>query len=321
MVGTSEAMREVFRQIRKVAASDAPILISGESGTGKELAALAIHERSARAGRPFVPVDCAAIPSTLVQSELFGYEKGAFTGATARKLGRIEAAEGGTLFLDEIGDLPLDQQGNLLRFLQESTIQRVGATRLVTLNVRVIAASHISLQEAVRAGRFREDLYYRLNVLRIHMPALCERMGDIEVLARYFLGKFAGEAGRKVLGFTPQALDLMRGYGWPGNIRELINRIRRAIVMCDGPWITPADLDLQSSPEHVEHVLPLDTAREIAERQAIRAAMEACSNNHSAAARVLGISRPTFYRLLEKYREVPKNAGLQRGDWSQRHPH
>jgi DNA-binding NtrC family response regulator len=300
MVGTSELMRQLFRDIRKVAASGAPVLISGESGTGKELAARAIHERSSRAKDAFVAVDCASIPSTLIQSELFGYEKGAFTGAAQRRAGRIECAQGGTLFLDEVGDLPLDMQGNLLRFLQESTVQRLGSTRPVSVDARVIAATHVDLEEAVRQGRFREDLYYRLNVLRIHAPALRERGADVELLARYFLGQFLKDSRKKVMGYTGRALEAIRRHPWPGNIRELINRVRRALVMCDGHWITPRDLDLEPIAPQVL-ILHLDKARAAAERSALRQALKMSDNNYSAAARMLGVSRVTLYRLLEKH--------------------
>lgn len=301
MVGTSEVMRRLYQDIRKVAASDAPIFISGESGTGKELTAKAIHERSVRSKGPFTGVDCGAIPPTLIHAELFGYEKGAFTGAGQRKVGRIEVAEGGTLFLDEIGDLPLDLQGSLLRFLQDSTIQRVGGTRPIVVNARVIAATHVDLEEAVKRGRFREDLYYRLNVLRIQVPALREREGDIEVLARYFLAQFAKDSGKALRGFTTPALDMMCRHAWPGNIRELINRVRRAIVMCDGAWVTPRDLDLERPAIQGIQMMQLDAVRDIAERQAIQQAIKMSSNNYSAAARILGVSRVTLYRLLEKH--------------------
>jgi DNA-binding NtrC family response regulator len=304
MVGTSELMRQLFRDIRKVAASDAPVLISGESGTGKELAARAIHERSSRSKGPFVAVDCGSIPSTLIQSELFGYEKGAFTGAAQRRAGRIETAQGGTLFLDEVGDLPLDMQGNLLRFLQESTVQRLGSTRPVSVDTRVIAATHVDLEEAVRHGRFRQDLYYRLNVLRIHVPALRERGDDVELLARYFLGQFLKDSRKKVMGYTTRTLEAIRRHTWPGNIRELINRVRRAIVMCDGHWISPRDLDLEQ-PAQEMLILHLEKARAAAERRALGQALKISDNNFSAAARMLGVSRVTLYRLLQKHQLPP----------------
>jgi DNA-binding NtrC family response regulator len=302
MVGTSDAMRDLFRLIRKVAASDAPVFISGETGTGKELAARAIHERSARKNGPFVAVDCGAIAPTLIHSELFGYEKGAFTGATQRKVGRIEAAQGGTLFLDEIGDLPLALQGNLLRFLQQSTIQRVGGTQSIRMDTRVLAATHVKLEEAVAHCRFREDLFYRMNVLRIEVPALRERGSDVEVLARFFLAQFSKDRSPPLRGYTSAALDCMRRHTWPGNVREMVNRVRRATVMADGQWVTPNDLDLAASAKSSgTESLQLEAAREAAERQAVRRAIAASRNNYSAAARALGVSRPTFYRLLEKH--------------------
>jgi DNA-binding NtrC family response regulator len=306
MVGTSALMRALFNDIRKVASSSAPILITGESGTGKELSARAIHERSARAKGPFVAVDCGSIPQTLIQSELFGYEKGAFTGAAQRRAGRIESAHGGTLFLDEVGDLPLDMQGNLLRFLQESTIQRLGSTKAIEVDARVIAATHVDLEAAVKAGKFREDLYYRLNVLRLNVPALRSREGDIEVLAKYFLAQFVKESKKKVIGYTTRALEAMRKHSWPGNIREVINRVRRAIVMCDGHWITPRDLDLESVAAVQEtFVLHLNKAREAAERKALAEALKMSDQNYSAAARMLGVSRVTLYRLLDKHQLLP----------------
>jgi DNA-binding NtrC family response regulator len=310
MVGTSELMRRLFADIRKVAPSSAPVLITGESGTGKELSARAIHERSSRAKGPFVAVDCGSIPQTLIQSELFGFEKGAFTGAGQRRAGRIESAHGGTLFLDEVGDLPLDMQGNLLRFLQESTIQRLGSSRPLEVDARVIAATHVDLEDAVKQGRFREDLYYRLNVLRLNVPALRQREGDIEVLARYFLGQFLKESKKKVVGFTTRALEAMRKHSWPGNIRELINRVRRAIVMCDGNWIGPRDLDLEQVAAVQEtFVLHLTKAREAVERKVLAEALKVSDQNYSAAARMLGVSRVTLYRLLEKHQLLSGSPG------------
>jgi DNA-binding NtrC family response regulator len=303
MVGTSQAMRDLLHIIRKVGRSDAPVFISGETGTGKELAARAIHEHSARKKGPFVAVDCGAIAPNLIQSELFGHEQGAFTGAVRRKIGLIEAAEGGTLFLDEIGDLPLDLQANLLRFLQESTIQRVGGTQSISINTRVIAATHVKLEEAIARCRFREDLFYRLNVLRIQVPPLRERGGDLELLARFFLTQFTKDTTKTLRGFTPEALARIRRHTWRGNMRELINRVRRATVMADGPWITPNDLDLPEEDTSSESdVFQLEQVRAIAERDAIQRALVVSGNNHSAAARTLGISRATFYRLVEKHR-------------------
>ncbi|MBI5042000.1 MAG: sigma-54-dependent Fis family transcriptional regulator, partial [Gammaproteobacteria bacterium] len=218
LVGISPVMEQVMRDIRKIALVDAPIMLSGESGTGKELAALAIHRESERRYGPFLVVNCGALPAELIQSALFGHEKGAFTGAHRRHIGRIEAAHGGTIFLDEIGDLPIDLQVNLLRFLQESTIERVGGTETVPVNVRVIAASHIDLRDAVQKGRFREDLYYRLHVLQLHMPPLRDRQSDVDVLAHHFFAAFAAERNSNVRGYSPDALDAMRAYHWPGNV-------------------------------------------------------------------------------------------------------
>ncbi|NOS97287.1 MAG: sigma-54-dependent Fis family transcriptional regulator [Methylotenera sp.] len=300
MVGTSPQMLELFRNIRKSAGVDAPVLIVGESGTGKELAALALHERSARKNMPFVAVNCGSLPSGLIQSELFGHEKGAFTGAHQRKIGRIEAAAGGTIFLDEIGDLPLELQVNLLRFLQEKTIERVGGTEKIHVDVRVLAATHVNLELAVAEGRFREDLYYRLNVLKIKAPALRERQGDIDVLAKYFFDKFIHEKRRNVKGFSPAALQVMNRYAWPGNIRELMSRIRRAMVMCERSLITPECLDLDRR-EGQRIIATLEEARTTAEMEAIRNSMQKNSSNLTIAARELGVSRATLYRLIEKY--------------------
>ncbi|MDO9052008.1 MAG: sigma 54-interacting transcriptional regulator [Methylotenera sp.] len=300
MVGASPQMLELFRNLRKVAGVDAPVLITGESGTGKELAALALHERSSRRNMPFVAVNCGSLPSGLIQSELFGHEKGAFTGASQRKIGRIESAAGGTIFLDEIGDLPLELQVNLLRFLQEKTIERVGGTSQIKVDVRVLAATHVDLEVAVAEGRFREDLYYRLNVLKIKTPALRERQGDVEVLAKYFFDKFAHEKRRNVKGFSPSALRIMNQYAWPGNVRELISRVRRAMVMCERRLITPEDLDLDRR-DGKRLVTTLEAARNAAEIEAIRNALKKNNGNMSIAAQALKVSRMTLYRLVQKY--------------------
>lgn len=300
MVGSSPAMLKLFSGIRKVAAVDAPVLIRGESGTGKELIARAIHERSSRADKPFITVNCGALPEHLIQSELFGHEKGAFTGAVQRQIGRIEAADGGTLFLDEIGDLAMPLQVNLLRFLQEQVIQRVGSTKDIRVDVRVLAATHVDLDEAVQAQKFREDLLYRLNVLQLRPPALRDRGGDIELLARFFFQHFRGEGHGRIKGFSKEALQAMVAYDWPGNVREMINRIRRAVVMCEGRLLCSQDLGLADGVVHRE-IVSLAEARTSAEKCAIESALQHCRFNMSQSARMLGVSRVTLYRLIAKY--------------------
>jgi len=300
MVGSSPQMQDVFRAIRKLASVDAPVLIVGESGTGKELAALAIHERSTRARGPFVAVNCGALPRNLIQSELFGHEKGAFTDAHARQIGRIEAASGGTIFLDEIGDLPPDLQVNLLRFLQEQTIERVGSTRPIRVDVRVIAATHVDIETQIEASQFREDLFYRLNVLRLEIPPLRERNGDIEILARFFFDKFVRAERSTAKGFSRQALDTLHSHSWPGNVRELINRVRRAAVMCEARLIAPADLGLERRQLSRRRLMTLEQWRAHAEREAISDALRRNRKNVTQAAHELGVSRMTLYRLMER---------------------
>ncbi|MFW1678148.1 sigma 54-interacting transcriptional regulator [Pontibacter sp. JAM-7] len=300
MVGASNKIRQVFDGIRKVAGVDAPVLISGDTGTGKEMVARAIHQRSDRAEGPFIAVNCGALPDTLIHAELFGFEKGAFTGAYKQKIGKIEAAQGGTIFLDEIGDLPLELQVYLLRFLEESTIERLGGNDSHHVNARIIAASHVNLEEAVDQGHFREDLFYRLNVLNIHVPSLAERFEDIELLAYYFFRKFSDEYGLNAQGFTRKALMAMNSHPWPGNIREMINRIRRALVMTENRLITPADLGLDLGYTPVD-VVSLDEARQKAEEVAIKSTLHYAHNNISKTAKMLGISRVTLYRLIDKY--------------------
>jgi DNA-binding NtrC family response regulator len=300
MVGGSKQFLGIFDQIRRVSTVDAPVLVRGETGVGKEMIARAIHQRSRHRGGPFVAVNCGALPETLIHAELFGYEKGAFTGAYKRKIGRIEAAQNGTIFLDEIGDLPQQLQVYLLRFLEQKTIERLGGNQSLTSNARVIAATHVNLEQAVSEGRFREDLYYRLNVLSIEVPRLSERNTDIELLARFFLHKFAKEQGSTVRGFTRQAIAAMLHYDWPGNVRELINRIRRALVMSENRMITPRDLGLADSEAKIE-VVPLDQVRAHAEELAVRACLSQAMNNVSHAAKLLGVSRVTLYRMMDKY--------------------
>lgn len=299
MVGQADAMVKLRRQIRKVAETGAPVLICGESGTGKELAAQAIHHCSSRKDGPLVEVNCGAIAPSLIQSELFGYVRGAFTGASTDRRGLIEAADGGTIFLDEIGDLPLELQANLLRFLQEKSIQRVGAVRSTPVDVRVIAASHINLADAVAVGRFREDLYYRLNVLPIEVPPLRQRMEDVPMLARHFLKACTADQTHRVEGFSRQAVEAMAVYAWPGNVRELYNRVQRAVVMTEERWISPQDLGLQPVDGVVAN--DLGEARTAAERDVIFRALTRVDSNITLAARELGISRMTLYRLMDKH--------------------
>jgi DNA-binding NtrC family response regulator len=296
MVGTCDAMQQLFRTIRKVANTDAPVFISGESGTGKELTAVAIHERSPRRNAPFVAINCGAIPHHLLQSELFGYERGAFTGANQRKIGRVEAANGGTLFLDEIGDLPMESQASLLRFLQEGKIERLGGHESIAVDVRIISATHIDLEDAMRDGRFRADLFHRLCVLRVDEPPLRARGKDIEILAHHMLHKFKTDTARKIRGFTPSAIEAMYNYNWPGNVRELINRVRRAIVMAETKLISADDLDLANY--SAQQTMTLAQAREAAEKRAIEAALLRHRHRLNEAATDLGISRVTLYRLM-----------------------
>ena len=307
MIGSSPNMQDLFRHIVRAARIDAPILITGESGTGKELVARALHQQSEFAGGPFVVVHCPAIPSALIQSELFGHEKGAFTGAHARRQGRIEMAQGGTFFLDEIGDLPSDLQANLLRFLQEKTIRRVGGTEEIAVRARIIAATHVDLEKATAEGGFRLDLYYRLNGFSIRVPSLRERGHDAILLAKYFLEQFRGQRQRRVRGFTRQAIEAINGYDWPGNVRELKHSIRRAVFMAEKPHIDVADLNLPR-PTAQPVVMSLRAARDAAELDVIHQALESAHRNISSAADKLGITRATLYRLMEKHGLQPDSA-------------
>ncbi|CAD5110385.1 sigma-54 dependent transcriptional regulator [Zestomonas carbonaria] len=301
LLGQSRPVAELRKLIRKLAATDSTVLIHGESGTGKELVARTLHRQSRRCGGPFVAVNCGAIPEQLIQSELFGHEKGAFTGAHQRKIGRFEAAAGGTLLLDEVADLPLDLQANLLRVLQERQIERVGGTQPIPIDVRVLAATHVDLEKAIAAGRFREDLYYRLNVLQVETLPLRDRPGDIPLLADYFSQLYSQEVGRRPRRFSESAQMAMKAHGWPGNVRELANRVRRGLTLAEGRQIEAADLGLSSGTTEGLIRLTLDEYKAQAERQALCDALAECSDNCSQAARMLGISRPTFYRLLNKH--------------------
>jgi DNA-binding NtrC family response regulator len=299
LIGSCDAITRLRAQVSRVAKVAAPVLIWGESGSGKELTAQAIHAQSGRAG-PFVPINCGAIAPSLIHSELFGYERGAFTGATRGKAGLIESADGGTLFLDEIGDLPRDLQANLLRFLQEKTICRLGSTRAIRVDVRVIAASHVQLQQAVASGAFREDLYYRLAVLPVTVPPLRERRDDLVTLAEHFFHMYASEKSPRLKGFSNRAIEAILDHDWPGNVRELINRVRRALVMSDGRLIMPDDLGLTRG---IAMPTPaaLDDTRMRSERRALRECLDRSGHNVSRAARDLGVSRTTMYRLLSKH--------------------
>lgn len=301
IVGRTPEIQRLMRQIKRIAKVDAPVLIGGESGSGKELVAQAIHNASKRARSPFMVVNCGAIPAALIQSELFGHEKGSFTGADRQRQGLIEAANGGTLFLDEIGDLPLEMQTNLLRFLQEGTIDRVGSTKTIRVDVRIVAATHVDLEAAVASGAFRKDLYYRLNVLPVAVPSLRERGDDIRLLAQHFFDRLSNDRGTRLKGFSQRAIVAMINHDWPGNVRELINRIRRALVLAEGKWILPADLGLEQLDEKPQRV-PLDQARMNAERHAISETLQSAGKNVSCAAKQLQVSRMTLYRLMAKHR-------------------
>jgi two-component system, NtrC family, response regulator len=300
MITAAPEMLKVARTIERVANADVSVMLLGASGTGKELLARGLHESSRRRGGGFVAINCAAIPENLLEAELFGYEKGAFTGAIKTTEGKIELAEGGTLFLDEVGDIPLPLQVKLLRFLQERVIERIGGRKAIPVDTRIVCATHQKLEEMIAAGTFREDLYYRLAEVVVRIPSLAERHGDATLLAKHFLNRFADEMNPQVKGFGPGALDAINAWRWPGNVRELENRMKRAVIMAEGKLITADDLDL---PSDSEEALPvnLKAARETADRKAIRQALARSENNISSAAKLLGISRPTLYDLLKQY--------------------
>jgi two-component system NtrC family response regulator len=305
MLGASPQMQEVFSAIRKVATTDAPVLVLGESGTGKERAALAIHQRSARRDGPFAAINCSAIPETLLESELFGHERGSFTGAHAQRKGRIESASGGTLFLDEIGEIAPSLQVKLLRFLQEQTIERVGGRQPISVDARVVAATNSDLNKLLGDGRFREDLYYRLAVVVITLPPLRRRQGDIQLLAREFLRRYAAETHREGLAFDPGALKALLCHPWPGNVRELENRVKRAVIMAEGKRLTDRDLELAGSIA-APPLGSLKEAREATEREMVTRALCRYSGKIAPAAAELGVSRPTLYELMEKL-GIPKS--------------
>jgi two-component system NtrC family response regulator len=301
MLGSSPQMQAIFASIRKVAATDAPVLLVGESGTGKEMAAAAIHRRSARKGGPFVAINCNAIPENLMESELFGHEKGAFTGAHVQRKGLLETASGGTLFLDEIGELPPAIQVKLLRFLQEQRLQRVGGRQEIQVDTRLVAATNADLKQLISHGKFREDLYFRLAVITIRLLPLRERGEDIVFLAREFLQRYASQNGQTKLVFAPDAVRAMTHYSWPGNVRELQNRVKRGAIMASGPRVSANDLELDQEKDlGASSATTLRQAREHVERELIERALKRNSGKITPAAADLGISRPTLYELMEK---------------------
>ncbi|MCZ8369625.1 MAG: PEP-CTERM-box response regulator transcription factor [Porphyrobacter sp.] len=301
MITGAPEMVKVARTIERVARTSVSVMLLGASGTGKELLAKGLHDASDRAGGPFVAINCAAIPENLLESELFGHEKGAFTGAVKTTEGKIESADGGTLFLDEVGDIPLPLQVKLLRFLQERTIERVGGRKAIPVNTRIVCATHQDLETMIQQGSFREDLFYRLAEIVVRIPGLAERHGDPVLLAKAFLKRFAAEMNPAVTGFAPDALAAIDGHDWPGNVRELENRVKRAVIMADGRMVNAEDLDLGASDERDLDVLNLKSAREAADRRVIRHALARSEGNISSTAKLLGISRPTLYDLLKQY--------------------
>jgi two-component system NtrC family response regulator len=299
MVTAAPEMLKVASTIERVASADVSVMLLGASGTGKELLARGLHDESPRKDKPFVAINCAAIPENLLEAELFGYEKGAFTGAVKTTEGKIELAEGGTLFLDEVGDIPLPLQVKLLRFLQERVVERIGGRTAIPVDVRIVCATHQDLDAMIAAKTFRDDLYYRLAEIVVTIPSLAERPGDAALLAKHFLRKYADEMKSPVKGFAPDALSAIDAWNWPGNVRELENRVKRAAIMADGKLVTATDLDFEGEGE--DEPLNLKAAREAADRKAIRHALSRAENNISQAAKLLGVSRPTLYDLLKQY--------------------
>jgi two-component system NtrC family response regulator len=300
VVACSPEMVKVCSTVEKVAPSNATILILGDSGTGKELCARSLHSLSPRAGNRFIAINCAAIPENLLESELFGYEKGAFTGAIKQTPGKIEYANNGTLFLDEVGDLPMPLQAKLLRFLQERVVERIGGREEIPVDVRVVCATHQDLQEKIRIGTFREDLYYRISEISVQIPALKERKGDVLLLARMFLDRFNREQGGNLRGFSKDALAAMETYGWQGNVRELMNRVKRAVIMAEGKQVTVKDLELDEA-GGAQADFSLRLVREQAERQAVLRALSHANGKITEAAELLGVSRPTMYDFIRKF--------------------
>ncbi len=302
IIGNSDAIQSISRKAEKIALTDITALLLGESGTGKEVFARSIHEHSHRKAKPFVAINCASIPENLLESELFGYEKGAFTGANKTTLGKIETAQGGTLFLDEIGDMPLGLQAKMLRFLQERVIERVGGRSEIAVDIRVVCATHRDLQHMVREETFREDLFYRVGEIIISIPPLRDRDEDVVLLAKTFLSQYKEEYGTKTKGFSDEAVNAMLSHSWPGNIRELQNKLKSAVVLAEGTVINADDLGLTIKVKESEPmVLNLREVREQAESKAIRRAYNQSEQNISKAAELLGVTRPTLYSLIDKY--------------------
>jgi two-component system, NtrC family, response regulator len=300
IISSAPAMLKVCQMVERVATTDASIMLLGASGTGKELLARGLHQSSRRKQNSFVAINCAAIPENLLEAELFGFEKGAFTGAVKTTEGKIELAQKGTLFLDEVGDIPLPLQVKLLRFLQERVIERIGGRKSIDVDVRIVCATHQNLDDMIASGRFREDLFYRLAEIVVHIPTLADRDGDATILAHAFLNKFSKENDRNLKGFTPDAIDALNRWTWPGNVRELENRMKRAVIMAEGHRITVEDLDLGSKLGEPD-LISLKHVREEADRKAIRQSLARADGNISNAAKLLGISRPTFYDLIKQY--------------------
>lgn len=303
MITAAPEMMKVARTIERVANADVSVMLLGASGTGKELLARGLHDASGRRAGNFIAINCAAIPENLLEAELFGHEKGAFTGAVKMTEGKIEQAHGGTLFLDEVGDIPLPLQVKLLRFLQERVIERIGGRKAIPVDTRIVCATHQNLESMITDARFREDLYYRLAEIVVRIPSLAERPGDAPLLAKHFTTKFAATMNNTVKGLAPDALAAIDGWGWPGNVRELENRIKRAVIMADGKLVTAADLDLPAHSNDGEDadIINLKAVREGADRRAIRRAISRTEGNISGAAKLLGISRPTLYDLIKQY--------------------
>ncbi|WP_336366648.1 PEP-CTERM-box response regulator transcription factor [Marinobacter sp. C2H3] len=301
IVAASPQMLAICRTLEKVAPTDVTTLIAGETGTGKELLARALHDLSPRADKPFAAINCAAIPENLLESELFGFEKGSFTGATQSKKGKIESANGGTLFLDEIGDMPMALQAKLLRFLQERLVDRVGSVKPIPVDVRVVCATHRDVRQLIDSGDFREDLYYRISEITLDVPALRDRDGDAQVIAQALLKSLGKQMDRPNLAFTEDAIQAINSYPWPGNVREMINKVKRATIMADGKRVTADDLEIGHCDRSIGGDINLRQVRERAERQAILQALQSTGFNMAQAARLLGITRPTLYNLTDKY--------------------